>query len=329
MKKNKKILSILLSMMMLISLPACTDAQKGNTSGAGTKSMVVLDEKGGVKLSNLSEQDKKQIEKNSRMDYKQVITNIDKSVRNVKSISASYDVTVEPIEGKEKNAAHRNVIKITSEIKYKKGEDKDGKQAAVIDRMYDNMDMDSVKYEDYVDMTNNRIFLKENGSKEFKEYVPPKEDDKSKNDDKKKKDDSTMDVQTESTYVNAVNAFLFAACKGDVKTGKPFFTMQETDTTYDFVFKGENDAFVFMIDGLFGLGMNGLAIGKATPGTEESKADIRYSFSKTDYSMVAVRHTLIQESQGTTYKSEGLFKLTSKDDDSKLVNINKLLELSK
>lgn len=322
MKKFRKILTIALSLTMMLGVPACTDAQKSTTATNTQKAVVMVDDKAGVSITNLNDKEKKLVQANSKKDYITVTTNIKKALDTVKNISSTYDVEVSRIDSKGVLYGDKNIVKITNEIIYqaKKGE----KGNLLIDKMYDSSNIDGVKSEDYLDMAKNKFFIKQENDKEFKQYVEPKKTDKNA-----KEGENALQVNTESSYIEAVRAFLFAAEKAIPNKNQPYFTFKETPTTYDFTFQGQSNQLVFMIDGLFGLGMNGLALGQVLDGEKEAIADITYSFSKVDYSMIYVRHSLIQTAEGDNYKSTGKFILNSKDDETKLVNLKKISALSK
>ncbi|EHL14356.1 hypothetical protein HMPREF9629_02207 [Peptoanaerobacter stomatis] len=269
--KNKKILAILLSLGMMFNSTACNATTK--TSTGQTKTTVTQQKQEEVKIPK----------ENNKLTEQQVFDKLKKSLENLKSVTANYKVKVSQLDSAGKETGKGNNVDITSKIIYSDKKDKDGFKTVA--KMYDETNIDGVKTKAYVDMIKNKIYL-DSDQKGLKEYTG-----------------QDMKPQTESSYIGMVKAFSLSTNLSQDKR----FKMTETDTTYDFTYKGKNGDLFYMVDGLFGLGIE---LNKL----DDVEVNLTYKISKKDFSIIEVTHEVKQTVDNINYKSIGQFKLLSIND---------------
>lgn len=278
MKKSKKLLSLLVSLSIIFGAIGCNPDTQANT-----KTQIKTEQKSQTEQTN-SKKEVKIPKQNNNLTEEKVFEQLKKSVQNLKSVTASYKVTVSKLDENGKETGDKNNVDIYTKVLYSSEKDKD--KYTKISQMFDKTNIDGVKSQAFVDIKNNKIYL-DNDGKGLKEY--------------KGKD---LTPQTESAYTPMIKSILLSKTLPKEKQ----FKFIETEKTYELTFKGKNNGdLLYMIDGLFGLGMELMNL-------DNVEMDVKYEISKADFSVIKITHTLYQTVEGEKYKSIGIFELLGIND---------------
>lgn len=278
MKKSKKLLSVLLSLSIIFGAIGCKPDTQANT-----KKEIKTEQTTQTTQAN-AKKEVKIPKQNNNLTEEKVFAQLKKSVENLKSVTASYKVTVTKLDENGKETEAKNNVEVYSKVLYSSEKDKD--KYTKISQMFDKTNIDGVKTQAFVDIKNNKIYL-DNDGKGLKEYKGEE-----------------LKPQTDSAYTPMIKSILLSKKLPKEKQ----FTFKETEKTYELTFKGKNNGdLLYMIDGLFGLGMELMNL-------DNVEMDVKYEISKTDFSVIKITHTLYQTIEGDKYKSIGVFELLGIND---------------
>lgn len=268
----KKLVSTMLIFVLSFSMIAC------NSNADSTKDMnpIEIYQTYGESSKEVKELNKK----NSKLTKEQVLKNVEDSMDEIKSLQGKYTIDVAKLkDGKRLEDESIKTNLLSKSIYSGESEDK-----VNLTEIYAELDQqmngeNKVHNATYVNIEKNRGFF-DNGSG-MKEY--------------KIGDDGEMQVNNDSEYKNTVKMMIMAS---------KFMDFSEDDDNYYLTFTGKNGDLLYMIDGLFGLGIELMELDKID-------IDVKYTIRKADFQVSEVYHKAVQNYKGEDFESIGTFKLDS------------------
>lgn len=264
----KKALAGALSLTMAVSGTGCSSSDIVSENSLSITSSVNYEDESIKKLSK----------ENSGLTIEELSKKIEQQLKNVKTVKVTYSIDSN-IKDNASGETVNEQYKVMGKTVYGSNN---------IKEIYNELNEDGkTSFKSYVDLDKKLAYMDIDGNG-LKEIEFPKNDDNSNS-----SKNSDMAVETDSDYKVTVKMML---------KGAKMMNLTEDENFYYLNFKGKNGDLLYMIDGLFGLSVDILAL-------KDVDMDVSYKIRKADFMLVEVNHKTLENYDSKTYDRRGIMVL--------------------